>query len=90
METDKIALVGYSSKSGSSDDWRVLKSTLYNPKRGEVPIMAEAHKKLKEVDPDMLILEALSIKPDSLPSVDTKYGRSPVGSAVAIQQKKTG
>ena len=52
--------------------------------------MAEAYKKMKEVDPDMLILEALSIKPDSLPSVDTKYGRFPVGSAVAIQQKMTG
>ena len=52
--------------------------------------MAEAHNKLKEADPDMLILEAISIKPDSLPSVDTKYGRFPFGSEVAIQQKKTG
>ena len=31
METDKIALVGYSSKSGSSDDQSVIKSTLNNP-----------------------------------------------------------
>ena len=61
-----------------------LRSTLYNPVRGEQIDWSSKYSILSESSPDMLILPAL--QNNDVPVINTKFGKYPKGSVISYHQ----
>lgn len=88
MAVQDLQISGYSSKKSVLDITSTnphLKSTLFNPVRGENVNWEAKHESLSLVSPDCLMLPALSQK--NVPMVESKFGKVPQGSVLGVQQK---
>lgn len=63
-----------------------IKSTIYNPVRGDFPNLELLGDALEEVAPTFLAVPSLKLF-NKVPKVNTKLGLFPKGSAIAVQQK---
>lgn len=78
-----VEVRGYKRKSEDYEP-RAIKSTLYNPLRGDPIDWSSKYQKLSETTPDMLMLSA--IKSTNIQMVNSKFGSVPRGSLLSYQQ----
>ena len=85
----EVVATGYNKRRGPMEaPKRIVKSTLYNPVRGDFPALDDLKSKLSQVSPSALILPALeSASRQNIPCVPTHFGNFARGSVLAIQQK---
>ena len=67
------------------DTPRTIRSTLYNPIRGQPLNWSDKYSKLSDVSPDLLVLPAIQEKVISY--VPSKFGPVPLGSILGYQQR---
>ena len=85
----KIAATGYNNRRGPMETpKRIVKSTLYNPVRGDFPALDDLKRKLSQVSPSTLNLRTLeSASRKSIPCVPTRFRNFAREYVLEIQQK---
>lgn len=81
---DNVQVYGYDRQNPQRQP-RGLKSTLYNPVRGDFPEMEDLVQQLKEVDGNLMLVHVFDRSETTM--VQTKFGKFPKGSPLAVQQK---
>jgi hypothetical protein len=84
---DSVQVLGFNSKRVQSEQPRGIRSTLYNPIQN-VPALhvQELCNNLENIDSACLLLTVLDVGENT--DTETKFGKFPKGSPIAVQQRK--
>ncbi len=88
-EVQKVSVVGYGNNGTAAarcaEERRNVSSTLFNPVRGDFPMLHDLKEVLTDIKSPALVVTSLDQQ--SLPLVATKFGSFPQGSLLAVQQR---